>query len=695
MVTVRKRVVTLLLFFSGVFALLFLRLSYLEVIAGDRLFSWAIDQRQSIIPILADRGEILDRNLTKLAVSMSTDAVFAIPAEVKDVEDTAAKLAPLLQLDKEWLLDRLQKRQRMVWLKLRVDPVTARAVRELELPGIDIVVRPQRFYPHDELAAQLLGFAGIDNQGLEGLEAYYDRYLRGVDGMLLQERDATGRIIPGTLEQHIPPLSGNSLVLTIDHVIQYIAERELAKAVQETNSEFGISIFVQPKTGEILAMAVYPSFNPNYYSSWTADVWRNRAVTDQFEPGSTFKVVTGVSALEAGVTRLDEVFVDPIHLSRWGGRVNCWRSQGHGQQTLVEATENSCNPIFAILAADRLGPQKFYRYASAFGFGQKTGIDLPGEAVGMLPKPGDTRHGELLQWANIGFGQGVAVTPLQMAMMVSALANDGKLMRPHIVKEIRDRNGKIVQSFPPEVVRQVISKQVANDFAKVMRSVVVNGSGLRAEVPGYRVAGKTGTAEMPSPLGGYSDDRIASFIGFAPVDDPQIAGVVMLVKIGVRPAYGGTWAAPVFSAVVGDALEYMQVARKAEVSLPNTNGQAYVPNVQNLPRSEALNVLAQAGLQVACTGTGEYVEQQLPRPGAQVKIGSTVQLSFETEGEACDEVVVPDVVGRTMRDAAVSLGQAGLVIVVEGSGIATQQQPAAGTHVECGERVVVKFTLPR
>lgn len=695
MVSVRRRIASLFMIFVGVFAILGIRLLYLEVIRNQYYLALALDQRMRPIPLLASRGDILDRNQNKLAVSMSTDAVYATPIEIKDMEQVVATLAPLLDLEPEWLRERLSRQQAMVWLKLKVDPETARQVIELGLPGVGVTDRPQRFYPQGSLAAQTLGFAGMDNQGLEGLEAYYDRYLRGNPGMIVRERDARGRSIPGGSERRLAPQDGYDLVLALDQVVQYVAERHLQKAVIETQSEFGIAVFVDPQTGEILANAVYPTFDPNNYASVTADTWRNRAFTDQYEPGSIFKVITGASALEANVTRLDEVFVDPIRLVRWGGTVSCWRSQGHGAQTLVEATENSCNPVFAILAADRLGPKTFYRYASAFGFGSRTGVDFPGEARGLLPRPGETKHGELLQWANIGFGQGVAVSPIQMAMAVGAIANGGRLMRPHLAKEIRDKSGKLVKAFEPEVVRRVLSEQTAQDFAKVMRSVVVNGSGSRADVPGFRVAGKTGTAEMPSPSGGYSNDRIASFVGFAPVDDPQIAGVVMLVKIGVRPAYGGTWAAPVFAAVVEEVLEYMGVERRADPeSLQKAApDHAFVPNVQSLALSDATRMLAAAGLRAVTDGsTSGYVEHQMPRPGVEVKRGSNVHLSLYPEGNGVETVRIPDAVGRTLRDVSVLLGQAGLRLRIEGVGEqAYAQEPKAGSYARKGDVVTVKF----
>lgn len=697
MVTVRKRIATLFTVFIFLFGLLTVRLAYLEVFRNSHYLSLALEQRLRPIPILANRGDITDRNGNKLAVSISTDAVYAIPVEVKDKDKAAAALAPLLDLDVAWLKERLSKRQSMVWLKLKVDVDTAKKVRLLEeqgIQGIGVTERPQRFYPHGDLAAQVLGFAGIDNQGLEGLEAYYDRYLRGNPGMVMRERDARGQAIPGGVERRLPPQDGYHLKLTIDQVIQYTAERELEKAVIDTKSAFGIIILVQPKTGDVLASAVYPSFDPNNYSQYPADTWRNRAVTDQFEPGSTFKVVTGAAALDVGVTKLDEVFVDPVRLVRWGGRVSCWRAQGHGRETFVEAMENSCNPVFAILGADRLGPQRFYDYVKAFGFGSRTGIDFPGEVFGMVPKPGKTQHGELLQWANIGFGQGIAVTPMQMVMMVSSIATGGQLMKPHLVKEITDTNGNVIKQFNPEPVRQVVSQNTAQQIATVMRSVVVNGGGHNAEIPGYAVAGKTGTAQMASPNGGYSEDRLASFLGFAPVHDPQIAGIVMLVKIGMRPAYGGTWAAPVFAKVAEQALEYMGVPRQADPDqlVKPKSGTVFVPNVQNLDVETAKSLLLKASLKPVVEGKGVYVENQVPRPGAEVKPGTVVQLAVYSEEPVKGDVVVPNVVGLSMRDASVSLGQSGLHIRIEGTGKAVAQQPPAGTRLKHNDVVTVKFT---
>lgn len=702
MMAIRKRVAILLVGVVAAFLCLSVRLAYLQIARNAHLLDLALDQRLRPIPILPHRGAFYDRNMNPLAISVSSQSAYAIPVEVRDPRQTALKLSPILDEPFEDLLERLSRRQAMVWLKVKLDPLTARRLRELALPGVGVVERPARFYPHGRLAAQVLGFVGIDNQGLEGLEAFYDTRVRGAAGMIVRERDAQGRVIPGGIERRIPPTDGEDLVLTIDQVIQYIGERELEKAVLETQSELGLFVAVQPKTGEILAMAAYPTFDPNQYADFAPALWRNRVVADQFEPGSTFKIVTGASALEAGVTRLDEVFNAPGVLHRWGGAVHDWLPGGHGTVTFVQATEGSVNPIFAILGADRLGPEQFYKYASAFGFGEPLGVDLPGEAGGNLPKPGEVKYGEQLRWANIGFGQGVAVTPLQLVMAAATIANRGVLMRPHLVREVRDAENRVVERVAAQASRQVLSEKTAVEFARVMRSVVVNGSGKRADVRGFRVAGKTGTAQIPGPTGGYlANKNMASFVGFAPVDDPEIAAVVMLYKVGVYPAWGGLWAAPLFGAVIGPALEHLGVERQTDPDgeAGSEGGESAkamirVPDVRQMERDQAAALLSQQGLVVADEGMGDRIFDQTPKPGAVLPAGATVLLiHYESErapgrGEA---VAVPNLTGRSLRDAADLLAEIGLRIRIEGTGFAAWQAPAPGTRVPPNTPVRVRF----
>lgn len=713
-VRVRRRLAQLLVIFVAVTGLLVVRLVWVQLVNGAFYRQEAENQRLRYMPVPPQRGEILDRNGETLATSISTDAVLAIPAQVSDPARTAAQLAPLLGEDPAALLEKLSNRRvSSVWLARRLPVEVGRQIRELQLPGIQLIDRPERFYPNGPLAAQVLGIAGIDNQGLEGLELYYDQVLRGKPGRVLQERDAQNRNIPGGERRFVAPEDGRTLVLTLDRVIQYVAERELAAGVQAAQAERGVFIAVDPQTGEILANAVYPSYDPNNYASFLAEQRRNRAITDQYEPGSTFKIITGAASLAEGVVRPDESFFDPGFVTIDGETIHCVKPGGHGSLDFTRATEVSCNVVYAQLSLYRLGPQRFYEYLRAFGFGQRTGVDFPGEATGLIPSPGRIRWGANVAWATAGFGQGVAVTPLQMVMAASAIANGGRLYKPRYVKEIRDAEGRVVERFEPEVVRQVIPAPAAQEYARILRSVVVNGSGGRADLPGYRVAGKTGTAEVAEG-GRYTDKRVASFLGFAPVDDPRILGIVVLYNVGARPAYGGTWAAPVFRAIMEDVLPYLGVRPRLEETTTGNQGQSgqvsaeqglqpgtpaelTVPNVRNFPVDEAISRITEAGLAYQLLGEGEVVLEQLPQPGASVPSGTAVNLYLDglaSSPQTLATVKVPDLTGLGVRQAAVELAELDLQLRIFGSGAAVRQDPAPGTLLRRGETVTVWFEPP-
>ena len=651
------------------------------------------------VPVDAKRGVIFDRNMQKLAISVSAEAVYAVPAEVKDIKETAKLLSPLLEEDIDSLEDKLSKRQATVWLARKLDTDTARAIRALDLPGIGLVERPQRYYPHGTLAAHVLGIAGIDNQGLEGLEVFYDEYLRGQQGRVVMERDATGREIPAGIRRFVPPEDGYNLVLTIDHVIQYTAERELAKAVAETGSEQGVFMAMDPKTGELLALAVYPSYDPNSYQAFPGQNRRNVALSDIYEPGSTFKIVTASAALDAGVVAPTTGFYDPGQIKIGGITVRCWRAGGHGSQTFIEAVENSCNPVFAELGAERLGAERFYEYITKYGFGKQTGVDFPGEAKGLVPVPGKVQWGETARWATVGFGQGIGVTPIQLLSATATIANGGVKLTPHFMKEIRDNQGRIVEEYPI-VGTRVIKEETAQVFSEILRSVVVNGSGSLADIPGYRSAGKTGTAQVAEG-GRYTERRISSFTGFAPADDPRIAATVVLYYPKGQ-SYGGVIAAPVFQKVVEDALEIMGVARRREPSPDSVTGffqerESVVPNVLNLPHSEAEGVLQGAGLKSHFQGDGEIVFDQVPAPGTKVPWGTIVQILGYDQvvyDPGDQQITVPELIGLSMREVAARLAYAGLRLQIHGSGVAARQSPAAGSTVPVDTVVHTFFEPP-
>lgn len=692
-ITVRRRAAILMLCCTAAFILLGIRLAYLQLLLGGRLQESALEQRYHSIRVDPNRGAILDRNGRKLAVSIHSDAVVCNPREVEDVENTASKLAPILNLDVARLKDMMTRRVMFVWLKRRVTEEQARQIRQLNLAGIQIAVRSQRAYPKGKLAAQILGITGIDNQGLEGIEKKYDEYLQGTPGSDNAEFDTGGQRIPGGEKQYVPPKDGDNVILTLDEHLQYIAERELDKAMAETQSKRGLIMAMDPKTGEILACAMRPTFSPDDYNAFPATSRRAFAFSDQYEPGSTFKVVTTAASLEEGIVNHQSTFFDPGFLRVEDRTLRCWKAGGHGSQTLVEAVENSCNPVFAGLAL-KLGVERFYRYIRAFGFGRPSGIDFPGEAAGTLMKEKSIGPVEL---ANNGFGQGISVTALQLLTAVSAVANGGKTMQPLLVREIQGVDGKVIRRYDPKVVRQVISPATAASLTELLESVVVNGSGNPASVPGYRVAGKTGTAEKPKG-GRYSDERIASFVGFAPVDDPRLAILVLFDEPQTAIRYGGVLAAPVFKAVMGDSLRYLGVRPRSSDAKPEASqSEVVVPNVLNLRLGDAQSILAQSGLSWRLIEGGSVVIDQFPRSGTRVKLGTKVLIYFDPNDDFSSQpfVTVPDLKGLTVREAAERLKELGLLLSSSGSGIAYSQHPLPGTKFPAGARIMVEFRPPQ
>lgn len=690
-VVVRRRIASLLFTVAVVAVLLSSRLAYVQIVRHGYYTELALEQRMRGMPADALRGTIFDRNMLELAVSFSSDAVYVRPVEIAAPEATARSLAELLHMPYDEVLRRVQTRQAEVWIKRRIDADEAIRVRNAQLPGVYLAQRTVRSYPFGSLAAHVLGLVGIDNQGLEGVELYYDDLLQGTPGRVVSERDARGRAIPIGSVDYIPPVPGNDLVLTIDAVIQRAAERELERACIATLSEYCMTMWMDPKTGHVLAMATYPTFDANAPGDYPTEARRNRIVTDQFEPGSTFKIVTATVAMEEGVVSPEEGFFDPGFIQIGGGRVNCWRGGGHGSLTFAEAVEHSCNPVFAELGGLRLGPDVFHPYLRAFGFGDRLGIDYPGEAKGQIP-PKEMLFGETLQWANVGFGQGVAVSGLQLISSLATIANMGVRVQPMLVQAAIDPITGRFHEIPRQPVHRVLSEATAKTFLAMMRTTVETGSGTNAEIPGYRVGGKTGTAQVAEG-GIYTEKRIASFIGVAPTDDPRLVGMVALYDLQPRPAYGGVHAAPVWKAIAEEALPRLGVEKRFdEETGPPEAGKVRVPNVQNLPRDEAERLLRAADLQPVMDGLGTYVLDQAPVPGAEVPVRTRVRLDFwETPDHWHGETTTPDVTGLTMLEAARLLSDVGLVLDMTGAGTAVSQRPSAGERVLRGTKVTVTF----
>lgn len=690
---VRKRIALIFFGAIGVFFYLFCKLVQVQIVRGDHYQQKAMEQRMRPVKVDAKRGTIYDRNGKKLAISVDTDALYAVPREIEDPKALAAQLAPILELEEKEIYLKLTKKTAGEWVKRKLTVEQSQKIRELKAKGITLVPRPQRFYPGGKLAAQVLGIAGVDNQGLEGLELQYDQILRGTQGKISAERDATGREIPEGLRSYTPPEDGSDLVLTIDSVIQHIAERELDRAMAETGSKEGMAMLMDPYTGEILAMAIRPTFDPNNFGEYPIGNRKNILVTDLYEPGSTFKVFTAAAALEEGIVKPETNFFDPGHVVVSGHRLRCWKAGGHGSQTFVEAVENSCNPVFAQLGMD-LGPENFHKYLKAFGFGAKTGIDFPGEAQGTLSSPSRKAQGWLVRWANIGFGQGVSVTPIQMLSAAAAIANGGQLVKPHLVREVR-KGKKVLEKKEPQTLRQVLSQATAAQMRNILRSVVVNGSGAKADLAGYNIGGKTGTGQV-AEAGGYSSTKVnASFLGLGPTEKPRLIGLVIMREPQTAITYGGTLAAPVLGRILADSFAHLGLPPKIEEKEEKT--LVTVPNVRNFPPGEAQQRLIAEGLTFKVQGGGEMVTDQHPKPGVEVKKGTEVILYLgRTELEKGKDglVTVPNLEKMTVRDVANTLSLVGLRLEIEGSGIAIRQAPKAGSRVKPGTKIRVFFQLP-
>jgi stage V sporulation protein D (sporulation-specific penicillin-binding protein) len=680
-------------------ALIF-RLAWIQLVQGDKLREEAQEVRMRDVPVDARRGNIYDRNGNELVTSISVDSAYAFPPQIVNKEEAAARIAEVLGMDKEEVYRKLTQNVGFVWIKRRIDYESAQKLKALKIKGVELVEENKRFYRQGSLAAHVLGFAGDDNQGLIGIESAYDKELRGSPGRIVIEKDAVGRDIPEALHKFIPPVPGNNVVLTIDQTIQYFVERELDKIVETYNPKLAVIIVMDPKTGEILAMGNRPTYEPENWRQYPQQVWdHNPAIWYNYEPGSTFKIITAASALEEGAVRLSDTFYDPGYFKVANRTIRCWQAGGHGSQTFVEVAQNSCNPGF-ITVGLRLGKEKFYKYVNAFGFGHKTDICLPGEEVGILIPQKEATD---LNIATMSIGQSIAVTPIQLITAVSTVANGGLLLKPLLVKAITGEDGKVLQEFKPEVVRQVISKNTAQTLLEVLTSVVQKGTGRNAFVDGYGAAGKTGTAQVVGS-GGYAEGKyVASFAGFAPADDPRISVLVMVAEPTGSSYYGSQVAAPVFKAVAQDTLRYLKVPERPHIEKPKypfeydePEIKQIVPNVVNYPVEDAKNVLVNSGLIVQIRGQGNIVYDQVPKGGAEVTRGTTVILDLNPPPGAVEdgEVTVPDLRGLTIKEAGTILEKLGLHLSPVGTGLAVRQDVAPGSKVARDTTITVEFEPP-
>lgn len=629
------------MFLAGSLACLALlgRLFWLDTVHGVDLNLRAVGERMREVPLMAPRGYILDRSGRVMAASETVYSAYAVPAEVPHKDAVAPEVAGILDVPAKTVLKRLRQRVALVWLKKRLSPTEATAIRALGLRGIALAPQVKRLYPYGSVASDIVGFTGIDNQGLGGVELRYESDLKGKDGDIRVEYDAKNQRLANARTDYVAPVGGDSLVLTVDMGLQEMAEEDLRQAVTESGSRSGMIISLDAKTGGILALAVDPSFDPNRYGAYAVDRWRDEALSDTYPPGSTFKPVTAAAALAEGVVTPDTPFYDPGFVRVDGRAIRCWKGGGHGSETFTTVVENSCNVGF-VETGLRLGTKRFYLYLKRFGILSRTGVDLPGEAKGLVPP---SRLVKPVDLAVMSFGQTLTVTPMQLIDAIGAIANGGMRERPHVVSEIVSPQGHVVKRFGAEPVDRAVPSAVANEVMTMMEGVVSKGTGKNGQVPGYLIAGKTGTSQVLLN-GRYEPGQyIASFIGFGPVPNPQVVTLVILDHpTGVY--YGGQVAAPVFARYMARALPYLGIEptepeteiRMEEDALPLTT----VPRLKGESAPRALETLKAMGFHVRVVGpAAPYVAGTLPAPGERAQDGEVLVFEGAQTGTAAHHTV--------------------------------------------------------
>ena len=630
--------------------LVVIRAFHVQIASGDRLREMAEDQHLRHLRVSPRRGAIYDRHGAELAVSADVDSVYANPRRLKAMEQNprtvARRIAKVLDVDPERLANRLTADRFFVWIERRVTPHEATRIRELDIPGVELTTESRRFYPNRHLAAHLVGFADIDGRGIEGIELAYEERLRGSDRRVEAIRDRRGHVVFADDMEDDRTIQGQSVVLTIDKAIQHIAERELALGVRTFEARGGSVVVMDPSSGEILALANYPPFNPNEPSKHPTAHRRNRAVVDRFEPGSTVKPFTMAAALAAGAVKPNQSINCENGVTRMGGRL-LHDAHPYEWLTPTQILAYSSNIGTAKIAQD-LGKKGLYRGFRRFGFGEPTGLGVPGETAGILHH---YRRWYEIDTAAVSFGQGMSVTNVQLATAMSAIANGGRLMQPMLVRRLSDGHGATIEEIKPRVRRQVVPRRVANLVGQMLTAVTEpGGTAIEAAVDGYLVAGKTGTAQKADYIrGGYAKDKwLASFIGFAPAERPAVV-ISVVIDEPVIAHYGGTVAGPVFRRIAEVTLRHMGIApvgrqavlakkKQQEVAIAEVEpapeeesvekGESAVPDVRSLPLRQAIIALHAESLVAEVEGSGLVVSQQ-PSPGKAVAHGSAVRLQLE------------------------------------------------------------------
>ncbi len=730
----KKRSLVLFAVLIGLLAALICRIGYWQIVKGNEMKEAVLRQQTGQTAINASRGTIYDRNQKVLAESATVNTVVCNPQQIKKdggADVVATRLAEVLGMDREEILEKITKNNQFQYIKKRITVEEADAIKNLKdssvdkemaklFSGIYFEEDSKRYYQYN-VASHIIGFTGYDNNGIQGIELTFDGYLMGRAGSVLSAKTASGSTTAYQYEEAYDAQKGDDVVLTIDETIQAVLEKYLEQACIENELKEGAcGIVMNPQTGEVLAMATKPDFDLNkptdlsrfekyaiqmddLFAQAESDndeksneaiaairnkMWRNKALSDTYEPGSTFKILTAAMALEEGATNLSSQFYCSGSKKVADRTIRCHKAGGHGAEDFARGVINSCNVVFMDLGL-KLGSNKFQEYFKAFGLTKKTGIELIGESGSVY------YHGKMSETdiATSSFGQGFSITPMQLITAISAVINGGNLMKPQIVKEIRNSGG-IVKSFYPEIVNRVISEETSTTMRNILEQVVNDpkGTGKNAYIKGYRLGGKTGTSEK----GRNNGKRIASFVGFAPADDPQIICLVMLDEPQVANKYGGTIAAPLVGSIIEETLEYMGVERQyteEEARLISVT----VPDLREISVTVAKESIDSKRLNIKVVGNGDTVLDQLPKPGMNIGENSTIIVYTEARDENT-RVTVPDLTGLTVEQAKKRLSDAGLNFEIAGAGLsgtdgayAFKQSIPYGTQVEPATVVSVEF----
>ncbi|NBG88515.1 penicillin-binding transpeptidase domain-containing protein [Isachenkonia alkalipeptolytica] len=718
----KTRLVLVFLTLSLCIFALVLRLGWLQVIRGEEFQQMARRQQTSDITLTPSRGTIYDRNGKELVLSASTHAVYASPDEIGNKEETAKVLAKLLEVDAKDLLERMENEtSQVITIKRWVDRSTGKEIEDKGLRGIWITDDHKRYYPYGNFASYVLGHTDADNEGVAGIELRYDKHLSGVPGRWIRTVDRDGRQLSSSSEVYHPSEEGLGIVLTIDEVIQHITEKALDNAMEIHNPERAMAVVMNVKSGEILAMAAKPDYDPNNprepldlkekealalmdsqerLEYWFS-MWRNPVINDSYEPGSTFKAITAAAALEEGTASLDSEYYSDGYIDVGGPPIRSWRYYDpFGHQTFSEAYRNSDNPVFVEMLQD-LGGEAFYEYIEGFGFFDLTGVDLPGESRSIIPSLEEVRpegpENFTRDLATMSFGQSFNTTPLQILTAYSAAVNNGELMEPQIVKELLDAEGNPVEKVEHRMVRQVVSEETSRDIRRISEEAMRLGNS-QAYVPGYAVGGKTGTAQKLVDGHYPSGVVIGSFVGAAPMDDPEIAVITIVDEPRGGTLYGNTTAAPIAGEIFSETFRYLGIEpRYTEEELEKIEDEEKieVPNVLNKTLKEAREILGHDNLEYLVVNEFLVNEEALvvetgPKPGVKVEKNSTISIYIE-QGDQEEELLMPDLEGMTVSEVKRILKAMGLQLKVQGEGRVVNQDTAPGTIVEKEKVIVVEF----